>query len=44
MNTIDDLFEGALVIGVPTLTSQMASKMPGHQDGQNQGDHCATSS
>lgn len=40
MTAIDNLFTGDLVVGVPTLTSQMAAKMPGHQDGQNQGDHC----
>lgn len=41
MAAIDDLFIGALVTGVPMLADQMAGKMPGDADGQNQGDYCS---
>ncbi|WP_328617220.1 hypothetical protein OHS18_13340 [Amycolatopsis sp. NBC_00355] len=38
---IDELFQGDLVLGVPTVEAQTHRKMPGDADGNNQGDHCA---
>jgi hypothetical protein len=40
MTTVDELFAGALVLGVPSVSSQLAPKMPGDADGDDQGDHC----
>jgi hypothetical protein len=41
MQVMDELFEGDLVVGVPTVASQLAPKMPGDADGNDQGDHCS---
>jgi hypothetical protein len=35
------VFEGEPLLGVPTMDSVLAPKMPGDADGDNQGDHCA---
>jgi hypothetical protein len=40
MQATDEVFTGELVIGVPTVSSQLAPKMPGDADGNDQGDHC----
>ncbi len=40
MSTIDELFVGELVTGVPSIGAQTDRKMPGDYDGDNQGDHC----
>lgn len=39
--TSEDLFVGDVVTGVPSLESQLAPKMPGDADGNDQGDHCS---
>jgi hypothetical protein len=39
--TVDELFVGALVVGVPSIADQMTPKMPGDADGEDKGDHCA---
>lgn len=40
METTEDVFVGELVTGVPALVDQLAPKMPGDADGNDQGDHC----
>lgn len=38
IDTIDALFTGEVVLGVPTTAAEYQRKMPGHSDAQ--GDHC----
>jgi hypothetical protein len=38
VSTIDGLFEGEMVVAVPTAASEYARKAPGAYD--SQGDHC----
>jgi hypothetical protein len=40
METTEDVFFSELVTGVPAPASQLAPKMPGDADGNDQGDHC----
>ncbi|WP_419996937.1 hypothetical protein [Streptomyces boninensis] len=38
--SIDELFDGDLITGVPSLEAGLLDKMPG--GGDNNGDHCQT--
>lgn len=40
MEVSETVFEGELVLEVPSLQSEYGRKMPGDYDGANQGDHC----
>jgi hypothetical protein len=40
MNTVDELFVGEVVAGVPEVAGEYGRKAPGDQDGDNQGDLC----
>lgn len=40
MSGVDDLFEGEIVLAVPTAASEYQRKAPGAYD--TQGDHCVS--
>jgi hypothetical protein len=40
--SVDELFEGELVVDVPALAVEYARKSLGDQDGDNRGDHCSS--
>lgn len=42
VKTVDEVFEGELVVGVPPLESEYSRKSAGDQDGDNRGDHCGS--
>lgn len=42
MTTIDELFTGRLVTGVPEMADLMPNKSAGFQDPPRNGDHCGT--